>query len=324
MYRFTRTLAALCAGLAASLTPPAIAQTYPNKSIRLIVAFAPGGGTDIAARVLAQKLGESIGQQVVVDNRPGGNGVIGGGAVAKADPDGYTISVVSRTHVITPLLIPAPYDPVKDFTAITMFGTTEFVLVAHPGKVPANTVKELIEFARSRPGTLNYASSGNGSSGHLGMEQFTYATGTKMQHIPYKGVGLAYTDLVSGDVQLILVNPASALTYMQNGRIKALAVTGKKRISSMPHVPTFDEAGMAGFNANTWFGLIGPPNMPKAVVDRLASEVAKVMLLPDTRQQLAKVQIEPTSSTPDELARLMQSDQTEMARIIKAANIKIQ
>ena len=295
---------------------------YPGKSIRVVVATTSGGSTDILARLIAQKLTESWGQQVFVDNRPGGNGIIGGEALVRSSPDGYTIMVISTTHVITPLLIPTPYDAVKDFAPVAGNASSELILALHPS-VPINNLREFIALARSKPGRLNYATTGAGSLAHLAGALFSMMAGIKMQQIPYKSGGPAIIDLISGQVQLYFAVPISIMPHLKSGKVKAIAVTGKARLPAFP-TPTFAEAGLPGFDVKYWYGTLAPAGTAKAVIERLSVEIAKILASPDMKEKLLNQGMDANFTTPDELAALMRAETAKYAKIIKTANIKVE
>ncbi len=306
------------AGLAAAQ------QAYPSKPIRSIVPFPPGGTIDILARLIGQKLTESWGQPVIVDNRPGANMIIGTEALAKSLPDGYTIQLVNMTHVINPLVVPnLLYDTIKDFAPVSTLTNSQYVLTIN-FSIPANNLQEFITYAKSRPGQLNYASSGIASADHLTTEILNNMVGIMIQHIPYKGAALILNDLVGGEVQMYLATALTTLPYIKTGRIKALAISGETRVSVLPQVPTFTEAGVPGFDVKNWFGVVAPAGTPKAIVDKLSAEIAKILAMPDTRAKLASQGGEPFISTPEQFAALMKADMAMFAKIIKSANIKLE
>ncbi len=298
-------------------------QDYPNRVIRLISPNPPGGSTTIYGRLIGQKLTEAFGQQVILDNRGGGNGLIGGDLVAKAAPDGYTLEQVSSTHYITPLLIRAPYDPIKDFTPVSTYVRNETVLVIYPG-VPAKNLREFIALAKAKPGELNYASSGGGSPLHLSGALFEQVAKVHMQHVPYKGGGPALTDLIGGQVELSFQTPVASISHVKSGRLRALAITGDKRSPSMPEVPTFAEAGLPGFSALAGYqGIIAPAGTPSAIVTKLSAEIAKIVTMPDFIQRLADQAAEPFYTTPEQYAALVKADTARFIKVIKDANIKV-
>ncbi len=309
--------------LMAIAAPVAAQQDYPSKPIRLISPYAAGGGTSIAARIISQKLSESWGQNVLVDNRPGANTMIGTEALAKSPPDGYTILISAATHVIVPLLFKTPYDVIKDFAPVATLTRGELVLVIHPS-VPANNLQELIALAKARPGQLNYASTGAGSIQHLGGELFNIMAGVQIRHIPYKGSGPAATDLLGGQVQMFFSPPITVIQYIKNGRLKPIAITGEKRKSALPQVPTLTEAGMPGYEVRTWYGIFAPSGTPKPIIDKMSTEIARILALPDVVEQLVSLGLEPFISTPEQFATLIKADMDRYARIVKDAKIKLE
>ena len=299
-------------------------QAYPTKSIRFIVPYPPGGSTDPMARLAANKLAERWGQSVVVDNRPGGSTIIGTEAVAKAAPDGYTILLASSAFVTGPSMFSRlPYNTLKDFAGVATIAKSRFVLVVGLG-VPTNTLQEFIALAKSRPGKLNFASSGVGANTHLSAEMFSSLTGTKLNHIPYKGSGVLVTDLISGRVDLSFQVPITVMTYITTGRLKAIAISGDGRAPALPEVPTFGEAGLQGFNPSGWFGIVAPAASPKFAINKLSTEVAAILALPDSRDYLIKQGSEAFVSTPEQVNALIRSDVARYAKIIKDANIKVE
>ncbi len=299
-------------------------QAYPNKPIRFISPFAPGGSTDLLARLVGQKLTESWGQQVIVDNRPGGNTVIGSEVLVKSPPDGYTIMVVTSGHAIHPSLIPyLPYDTVKDFAAVATVSSTEFVLVLHPS-VPANNLQEFIALAKSKPGQLNYASSGSGGGPHLAAELFSIMAGVKLQHVPYKGGGPALSDLLGGQVQALMSTPIAAINHIKSGRLKAIAISGETRLSALPQMPTFTEAGLPGLEVRNWYGILAPAGTPKEIIEKLSTELARILAMPDFKEKLDSLGMDPFISTPGQFAALIKADMIKYAKIIKTANIKLE
>jgi tripartite-type tricarboxylate transporter receptor subunit TctC len=313
------TIAALGMGLA-MLPGAAIAQNYPVKPVRIVTPNAPGGSSDVLARLLAARLTEGFGQQVLVDNRPGGNGFIGGDLVSKAAPDGYTLMVITPTHIITPLLLKAPYDPVKDFTPVASVGVTDFLLVVHPS-VPANTLQELIALARSKPGALNYSSAGGGSPAHLANALFNMVAGVSMQHVPYKGGGPAMAGLMGGQTQLYFAIPISTIPHVKSGRLKAIAVGASERMASLPQVPTFAEGGLADFDIRIWYGVLAPPALPRPVLERVSGEIAKLQAAADFREKLANEGMDALRLGSEPFTALMRRDSDKYARVIKANNI---
>jgi len=302
----------------------ALAQAYPNKPIKLIVPFAPGGFTDVVARILGQKLSVSLGQPFVIENKAGAGSTIGTDFVAKAAPDGYTLVMVSTTHVISPAIYPKlPYDPIKSFTPVGKLVDSAYVLLVNP-KVPANNVAEFIALAKASPDKIHYASSGNGSSQHLMGGMFAAMTGVKMKHVPYKGSSGAANDLVAGVVESSFAGVPNAMAQVPAGRLKALAVTTSKRIPQLPDVPTMQEAGVPGYNASVWLGLLAPAGTPKEVVMKLNAEIAKVLSAADTKKELYAAGVEADISSPEALNTLMVQELDRWGKVIKDAGITMQ
>lgn len=308
--------------LAAAATAAA-QQSYPNRPIRIISPYAPGGGNTIMARMVAQKLTEAWGQQVIVDNRPGGNTIIGTEITARATPDGYTFMLAGSGHVLTSLLIKAPYDPIKDFAAVAGVGKNENIMVASPS-APFNDLQQLIAAAKAKPGHINYATYGSGTTSHLSTELFSQMAGIRMQHIPYKGAGPAIIDLLGGQVQIFLSTPAPVIPHIQSGKLKGIAISGDKRAEAVPNLPTFAEAGLAGFDSKGWYGLVAPAATPKAIVDKVSLEVGKFLLLTDIKARLNAQGVEPLVQTPAQFAELMRSDHAKWTKVIKSSNIKLE
>ena len=312
-------------GLALALAfGTASAQGYPNKPVRLIVPFAPGGFTDVVARILGQKLSLAMGQQFVVENKAGAGSTIGTDFVAKAAPDGYTLVMISTTHVISPWIYKTmPYDPIKSFTVVSKLVDSPYVLLVNP-KVPANNVKELVALAKAAPETIHYASSGNGSSQHLMGGLFVSMTGAPLKHVPYRGSGGAATDLVAGVVETSFAGVPNALSQVPQGRLKAFAVTTAKRIPQLPDVPTMQEAGVPGYEASVWLALLAPAGTPKDVVNKLNSEIAKLMNTPDTKKALYDAGVEPTPSSPEAMADYMAKEMERWGKVVKDIGIKVE
>jgi len=313
-------LLVLCA-----VSPPlAHAQSYPNKTIRMIVPFPAGGATDIVARLVAQKLGDAVGQQVIVDNRGGAAGTIGSDLAAKSPPDGYTILIgTSSTHAIAQsLYAKLPYDSIRDFTPVIGIATATIVLSMHPS-VPAKTVRELILLAKAKPDALSFASSGNGGVSHLVGEMFKAQAGVQMLHIPYKGDAPALADLVGGQVSLEFGTALSFLPYIQSSRLKALAVTSLKRSLVMPDVPTVAESGLKGFEALQWFGVFAPAGTRAEVVTRLNSEIVKILHTADMRERLTKLASEVMADTPDQFAAFQKAEIAKWAKVVKDSGARI-
>jgi len=300
------------------------AQSYPNKTIRMIVPFPAGGATDIVARLVAQKLGDAIGQQVIVDNRGGAAGTIGSDLAAKSPPDGYTILIgTSSTHAIAQsLYAKLPYDSIKDFTPVVGIATATIVLSMHPS-VPAKTVRELIVLAKAKPDALSFASSGSGGVSHLVGEMFKAQAGVQMLHIPYKGDAPALADLVGGQVSLEFGTALSFLPYIQSGRLKALAVTSLRRSQVMPDVPTVAESGLKGFEALQWFGVFAPAGTRAEVVTRLNTEIVKILQTADMRERLTKLASEVMADTPEQFAAFQKAEIAKWARVVKDSGARI-
>ena len=304
---------------------PASAQTaWPDKPIRIVVGFAPGGFTDVLARLLGQKLTERLGQSVIVENKPGAAGTIGADQVAKAKPDGYTLLLAhSNSNSVAPSLYPRlPYDVLKDFTPIIPVANTPLLLTVNE-KVPAKDVKEFVALARSKPGALRYASSGGGSAQHLAAERFQLVTGTQMTHIPYKGSGQAIVDLLSGQVELNFESPPNVMTHAKAGKLRLLAVTSNKRSPILPDVPTMAEAGVQHAEMLQWFAVMGPAKLPAEITRKLNTEIAAILKQPDVQEKIASQGGEIMGGTPEEFARFLATDTAAYAKLVKEANIKL-
>ena len=300
------------------------AQSYPNKPVKLIVPFAPGGFTDVVGRILAQKLSASLGQQFIVENKAGAGSTIGTEQVARAAPDGYTLAMVSTTHVISPWIYKnIPYDPIKSFSVVSKLVEAPYVLLVNP-KLPARNVQELIALAKASPDTLHYASSGNGSAQHLIGGLFLSMTGTKMKHVPYRGSSGATADLVSGIVETSFAGVPNALSQVPQGRLRALAVTTTKRIPQLPDVPTMQEAGVPGYDASIWLALLAPANTPKDVIAKLNSEIGKLMSQADTKKALYDAGVEVAHSTPEEMTQYMVQELAKWGAVVKETGAKLE
>jgi tripartite-type tricarboxylate transporter receptor subunit TctC len=311
-----------CALLATLLaTLPAAAQTYPTRPARVIVPLAPGGGMDTVTRGLALKLTDALGQTFVVDNRPGAGSQVALELLAAAAPDGHTLMMLSATTVIHPLLYKSRFDIVRDFTPVSQCTAQGYVLVVHP-TIPAKSVAEFVQYARAHPGKLNFASSGIGSPIHMTGELFQIATGTRMIHIPFKGMGAAYTDLVGGRVEVSFPTIISSLPHIQAGRLRGLAVTPAKRVPALPDTPTFAEAGVKGLVVVNWYGLIAPKGTPKHVIDVLNREVVKAMQSPDMAKRLLAEGSSAVGNSPQEFAAHIRAEHDMWARVIKQAGIR--
>ena len=311
---------ALAAAMLALPQAQAQAQNYPSRPVRVIVPLAAGGGMDTVTRGLAQRLGETFGQSFIVDNRPGAGSLIGLEILANAAPDGYTLMMISATTVVHPILYKSRFDIVRDFTPVSQVTAQGYVLVVHP-TIPAKSAAELVDYSRANPDKLNYASSGIGSPIHMSTELFQIATGTRMIHVPYKGMGAAYVDLLSGRIQLSFATIISSLPHVKAGRLRALAVTPAKRAPALPDVPTLGEAGVPVVVVN-WYGLIAPAGTPKAVVDHISGETAKAMQLPDMMKRLVAEGSEAAGSSPQAFAAHIRVEHDLWSKVIKHAGIR--
>ena len=299
------------------------AQDYPSRPIRLIVPFAPGGGTDILVRILSPRLSASLGQQMVVENRPGASSVIGTGEVVRSAPDGYTLLAVDTSFTVNPSLQPKmPYDSLKDLAPVIHLAAAPVILVVHPS-VPAKSVADLVALARSKPGGLSYASGGNGASTHLAGELFKMVAGVDVVHIPYKGTGPAIADVVAGQVQMNFAGISSARQHVDSGRLRAIAVTGARRNSALPDVPTFSEAGLQGVDAGTHWGLLAPAGTPPAVIQKLNAETDRVLQLPEVKARIAELGFDAAGGAPDAWVALIRSEMAKWAKVVKEARIKL-
>jgi tripartite-type tricarboxylate transporter receptor subunit TctC len=295
---------------------------YPNKPIRMIVPYPPGGPTDVLGRIVAQKLSESLGQQVLIENRPGASGMIGAEMVAKAAPDGYTLLTNASIHIINPSLYPKMnFDALRDFVPVSLIAQVPLILVVNPG-LPAKSVQELIALGKAQPDRLNFGSSGNAAAPHLAGESFKIATGVQMQHVPYKGSAPALTDLIGGQVQLIFDSMPSAMPHVKSGKIRALAVTTARRSPTVPDLPTIAESGVPGFDISTWYGVWAPAGTPRDIVNRISSEVAKALQQPAVRERLVALGAEPAGDTPEEFAAYCQSELAKWSKIVRESGAK--
>lgn len=310
--------------LASTAMALATEPPYPTKPIRMIVAVPPGGPADTLARLVAPRLTEALGQTVVIDNRPGANGIIAYETTARATPDGYTFTAVAAGVVINPSLYRnVNYDPLKDFAPITLGITVPNILIVHP-TVAATSVKDLIALAKAKPGTVAFASAGNGTSGHLALELFRMAAGLDVIHVPYKGGGPALTDVIGGQVQALFSIALSATPQIKAGRVRALAITSAKRSPVAADLPTVAEAGLRGFEVIGWFGWLAPAATPRAIVNRLHTELVRALKQPNVRDTLLSQSTEPVGNSPQEFAAFMRSEHAKWAKIIKAANVKVE
>lgn len=300
----------------------AVAQDYPAKPVRLIVPFPPGGGNDTIARLLGQKLSPVLGQQVLVDNRPGAAGAIGAELAAKAAPDGYTLFLAGvATHGINPnLQKKLAYDPVRDFHGVSLIASAPLLVVVHPS-LPAKTVRQLVALARAKPGAINFASNGTGGSSHLAVEMFKMMTGTDMVHIPYKGLSLALTDLLSGQVEVMFSSAVAMLPQVKAGKLRAIAMTGAKRASAIPDIPTVAEAGVPGYETGSWYGIVAPARTPRPIIERLGREIAAITKAPEISDRLTNEAVIPVGSTPDEFDAHIRRELARWEKVIRAAKL---
>ena len=302
-----------------------LAQAYPTKSIRVIVGFAPSGGTDIAARTLSQKLTETLGQQVVIDNRPGAGGTIGNGLAAAAAPDGYTLLMTANgPHVIAPSLYASlPYNIFKDYASISLVAANPYVLLVHPS-LPATSVKEFIAWLKASPNQANFSSAGNGTPAHLARELFKAMAGVSMTHVPYKGAAPALTGLMGGQVNVLFSEMLTAAPHLKSGKVRALAVTTASRTAFLPDLPTIGETGLAGYDVSVWYGLLAPAGTPKAIIARLNNEVVHALQTQDVKERFSSMGSTASSSTSAEFDALIKRDYEKWARVIKSAGIKLE
>ena len=317
-----KSLAIALVAAASTFALPTVAQTYPSKPIRVIVPVAPGGGNDIVARMLAQKLTEAWGQQVIVDNRPGAATTIGAEITARSNPDGYTLMFFSVSFAINAAVNPKlPFDPLRDFTPITLVARVPQMLDVNPA-LPAKSVKEFIALAKAKPGQINYASAGNGSSTHLAMEIFTGMAGISLNHIPYKGTAPGMTDLLAGHVQAMWDAIPPSLPHIKSGRIRPLAVSNPQRFPVLPDVPTIAEEGWPQYTFASWFGMVAPVHTPVAIVDKLNHEIVRIIRLPEFRERLLVIGVEPAGTSAPEFGRHLAKEIAETTDVVRKRNIR--
>lgn len=300
---------------------PALAQTYPSKPVRIVVPFAPGGGSDFIGRFIAQRLNASLGQQVIVENKPGAGGVLGIEQGVKAAPDGYTLTLIASSYTVNPSIYKLNFDPIADVTPIIQLSQGPLLVVVGAG-VPVKSVKELIAAAKAKPGSINYASSGQGSVIHLATELFDSMAGIKMNHVPYKGTGPALTDTISGQTQVFFSSTANAMPQVKAGRLKALAVTTAKRIPALPDVPTVAEAGIPGYEVILWHGLIGPKGLPAAIVERINKEATAALQLKETAEQLQNDGVAPAGGSAAQFAAQIKKEIGVWRKVVVDAGVK--
>ncbi len=310
---------------ACTVTTPVWGQSYPNRPLKMILPFPAGGPTDIVARALGQGLGEALGQNVVIDNRPGGGGLIGATLAAKSAADGHTLFLGGiTTFAVAPSVHKnLPYDPLKDFLPVTQATRQPILLMVHPA-LPVKSVREFIALAKARPGELNYASSGPGGSGHMAGELFRLVTGVNIVHIPYKGAPPALNELIAGQVQVLFGTILITAPHVRAGRVRAIAITGPQRTNALPEVMTFAEAGIADYDASSWNGIAVPAGTPHAIVGRLNTELTRILKTPLVRERLAQDGAVPMPSTPEEFSALIKLEMAKWAQVVKAANIRIE
>jgi tripartite-type tricarboxylate transporter receptor subunit TctC len=306
----------------ASICLPVFAQPYPSKPIRIVVPYPPGGFNDTLGRTLAAKFTEAWGQPAIVENKPGANTVIGSDFVAKSPPDGYTLLIVAFPFAVTPSLLKnMPYDTVKDFAPVVWAATSPNALVVNPS-LPVKSVAELIALAKARPGTLSYASTGNGSSNHISMELFKSLAGVDIVHIPYKGSGPAVTDLLGGQVQLMFDNAPNVMPQVKAGKLRALGMSGARRSAFAPDIPTIAESGVPGYEVAVWFGLVAPAGTPRDVVMKLNAEVLRILAMPDVRERFQSQGVEPVGSTPEQFGEHIKGQMAKWAKVVKDAGVQ--
>jgi tripartite-type tricarboxylate transporter receptor subunit TctC len=326
MNRFSRLLVSgviAFAAAAAAAPLPALAQAWPSKPVTIIVPFAPGGGSDFIGRFIAQRLSTALGQPVLVDNRPGAGSLLGVEVASKAKPDGYTLALIATSYTVLPALYKMSFDPVADITPVIQISQGPMVLVANPN-IPAKTTKELIEYAKKKPGGLNMASAGQGSITHLAGELFAVRAGIKVTHIPYKGTGPALTDTISGTADIFFTSTATALQHIAAGKLRAIAVTTTKRLPALPDVPTIAESGVPGYEAVLWHGLIGPKGMPKEVVERINAEVTKSLGLKETTETLQGDGVAPAGGSAAQFGAQIKKDIEIWGKVVKDAGVKVE
>ena len=319
MSRYWRCLAAVLLSLCT--IGMASAQQYPSKPLRVLLPYPPGGSTDTFTRIITQKLSEALGQPVVVDNRPGGNTIIGTDLAAKAPADGYTFILVASTYAINPSLFKLPYDPNKDLIPIIQAGFSTLVLVVHPS-LPPKTLKEFLAYAKANPGKLNYGTVGSGSITHLASELFADEAGISTVNVPYKGTAPMLTDLLGGQLQFALDTPVTSIPHIKSGKLRPIAVSSAKRLGALPEVPPMAEAGLP-FEINAWLGFLAPAGTPKEIVQRLNAEINKILQMPDVREKLAAAALEPGGGTPEQFGAVIKADLARWPAVVKKAGVKV-
>jgi tripartite-type tricarboxylate transporter receptor subunit TctC len=325
LFNLARLLVVVSAFAAISMQPAMAADPYPNKPIRIVVAYTPAGTTDILARIVGQKMTEAWGQPVIIDNKPGANGNIGTEYASKAAPDGYTLLMTTAApHGVNPSLYrKLGFDAVKDFTGVSLVATVPNALMVNPS-LPVKDVKELIAYAKANPGKLSFGSPGYGSTGHMSMELFMSMTGTNMVHVPYKGNAGVMTDLVGGQIQLTLDNLTPYMAQVKSGKVRVLAISPAKRSRAVPDIPTIAEAGVPGYETGAWFGLVAPAKTPKEIVDKLSAETARILNLPDVNSKLLEQSAEPVGNKPEQFDAFIKTEIAKWAKVIKDAKVELQ
>src|SRR5690242_12573585 len=319
----SKDLAALAVGALAALALPALAQKYPSKPVQIIVPFAPGGGSDFIARFAAQRLTDALGSQVIVENRPGAGGLLGIEQGVKAKPDGYTLTLIASSYTVNAALYPLKYDPVTDITPVVQISQGPMIVVANP-KFSAKNLQELIAAAKQKPGTINFASAGQGSITHMVVEFFQYRAGVKLNHVPYKGTGPALTDTISGQTDIFFSSTATALPHVKSGRLRAIAVTSAKRLPAEPEVPTIAESGVPGFDVILWHGLIAPKGVPAPIVERINAEVNKMLHMPETAKQLETDGVAPAGGNAQQFAEQIRKEIAVWKDVVAKTGVKVQ
>ena len=323
--QLSATLNALLVGICVLFAPALVAaqDAWPNKTIKIIAPVQPGGGVDLVARLIADRLGKVLGQSIIVENMSGGGGIVGSQAAARAAPDGYTLMLgYVGTHGTNPALRKLPYDAVKDFTPIAMVGGTPNILVVNP-TVPASNLKEFIAYAKANPNSVSYGSAGQGTLTHLAMEQLKEETGINVAHAPYRGIGPALTDLLGAQTQAVFPGLAAALPHIKAGKLRPLAITGAQRHPLMPNVSTFAELGFTGFDGVQWYGIVGPAKMPPVLVKRLNTEINKLIAAPELKEKLSGEALEPMPMSPEQFGEYMKNDIAKWEKLVKARKIEI-
>ena len=323
--QLSATLNALLVGICVLFAPALVAaqDAWPNKTIKIIAPVQPGGGVDLVARLIADRLGKVLGQSIIVENMSGGGGIVGSQAAARAAPDGYTLMLgYVGTHGTNPALRKLPYDAIKDFTPIAMVGGTPNILVVNP-TVPASNLKEFIAYAKANPNSVSYGSAGQGTLTHLAMEQLKEETGINVAHAPYRGIGPALTDLLGAQTQAVFPGLAAALPHIKAGKLRPLAITGAQRHPLMPNVSTFAELGFTGFDGVQWYGIVGPAKMPPVLVKRLNTEINKLIAAPELKEKLSGEALEPMPMSPEQFGEYMKNDIAKWEKLVKARKIEI-